>query len=142
LKRLLLNPNCKPGPENDHEQRGAPRFRHHAPAWQSDQSGRARQQDHPLGQGRQTHPGHLHYRWTSDSPGLVPADAASVTMTTPAMPMAAEVFVEISNDKGGRLKLYITVPVKTAAPQQPSPFLRILTDNGMLFSILDDNGSL
>ena len=91
---------------------------------------------------RQTHPGHLHYRWTSDSPGLVPADAPSVTMTTPAMPMAAEVFVEISNDKGGFLKLYITVPAKAAAPQQPSPFLRVLTDNGMMFSILNDNGNL
>jgi hypothetical protein len=91
---------------------------------------------------RKTHPEHLHYRWTSDSPGLVPADAPSVTMTMPAMPMAAEVFVEITNDKGGRLKLYITVPAQTAIPQQPSPFLRILTDNGMLFSILDDNGSL
>jgi len=63
-------------------------------------------------------------------------------MTTPAMPAPAEVFVEITNGSGGFLKLYITVPVKTAAPQQPSPFLRILTDNGMLFSILDDNGSL
>jgi hypothetical protein len=91
---------------------------------------------------RKTHPERLHYRWTSDTPGLVPADAPSVTMTTPAMPMAAEAFVEITNDKGGRLKLYITVPVKTATPTQPSPFLRILTDNGMLFSILDDNGSL
>jgi hypothetical protein len=91
---------------------------------------------------RHTHPVHLHYRWTSDTPGLVAADAPSVTMTTPAMPMAAEVFVEITNDKGGRLKLYITVPVQTAAPQQPSPFLRVLTDNGMLFSIVDDNGSL
>ena len=91
---------------------------------------------------RKTHPGHLHYRWTSDTPGLVAADAPSVTMTTPAMPMAAEVFVEITSDKGGFLKLYITVPVKTAAPQQPSPFLRVLTDNGMLFSILNDNGSL
>ena len=91
---------------------------------------------------RKTHPGHLHYRWTSDSPGLVAADAPSVTMTTPAMPTPAEVFVEITSDKGGRLKLYITVPVKTATPAQPSPFLRVLTDNGMLFSILDDNGSL
>jgi hypothetical protein len=91
---------------------------------------------------RQTHPGQLHYRWTSDSPGLVPADAPSVTVTTPAMPMAAEVFVEITNDNGGRLMLYITVPVKTAAPQQPGPFLRILTDNGMLFSILGENGTL
>ena len=91
---------------------------------------------------RNTHPGHLHYRWTSDTPGLVTADAPSVTMTTPAMPMAAEVFVEITSDKGGFLKLYITVPVKTAAPQQPSPFLRVLTDNGMLFSILNDNGGL
>ena len=91
---------------------------------------------------RKTHPGHLHYRWTSDSPGLAPADAPSVTMTTPAMPVPAEVFVEITNDKGGLLKLYITVPVKTATPAQPSPFLRILTDNGMLFSILNDNGSL
>ncbi|MGD0848169.1 hypothetical protein [Bradyrhizobium sp.] len=91
---------------------------------------------------RKTHPEHLHYRWTSDSPGLVPADSSSVTMTMPATAMAAEVFVEITNDKGGLLKLYITVPVKTAAPQQPSPFLRILTDNGMLFSILNDNGSL
>ena len=63
-------------------------------------------------------------------------------MTTPAMPVPAEVFVEITNDKGGLLKLYITVPVKTATPAQQSPFLRILTDNGMLFSILNDNGSL
>ncbi len=91
---------------------------------------------------RHTHPGHLHYRWTSDTPGLVPADAPSVTMTMPAMPVSAEVFVQVSNDKGGFLKLYITVPTKTAAPQQPSQFLRILTDNGMLFSILNDNGSL
>jgi hypothetical protein len=89
-----------------------------------------------------THPGHLHYRWTSDAPGLMAADAPSVTMTMPAMPISVEVFLEITNDKGGFLKLYITVPVKTAAPQQPSPFLRVLTDNGMLFSILNDNGSL
>ena len=68
---------------------------------------------------RHTHPGHLHYRWTSDTPGLVPADAAAVTMTTPAMPIPAEVFVEITSDKGGFLKLYITVPVKTATSQQP-----------------------
>ena len=27
---------------------------------------------------RHTHPGHLHYRWTSDTPGLVAADAPSV----------------------------------------------------------------
>ena len=63
-------------------------------------------------------------------------------MTMPAMSMSAEVFVEISNGKGGILKLYITVPVKTSAQQQPSPFLRVLTDNGMMFSILDDNGGL
>ena len=91
---------------------------------------------------RRTHPGHLHYRWTSDTPGLAPADAPSVTMTMSAMPVPAEVFVEISNGKGGFLKLYITVPTKTAAPQQPPHFLRVLTDNGMLFSILNDNGSL
>jgi hypothetical protein len=89
---------------------------------------------------RHKHP--LHYRWTSDTPGLVLADAPSVTMTMPAMPMAAEVFVEITNASGGFLKLYITIPVQSAAPQQPSPFLRVLTDNGMLFSILNDNGSL
>ncbi len=91
---------------------------------------------------RHTHPGHLHYRWTSDTSGLVTSDAPSVTMTMPAMPMAVEVFVEITNGSGGFLKLYITIPVKTAAPQQPSPFLRVLTDNGMLFSILNDNGNL
>jgi hypothetical protein len=91
---------------------------------------------------RHKHPGPLHYRWTSDTPGLVAADAPSVTMTMPAMAMAAEVFVEISNASGGFLKLYITVPVKTASSQQPSPFLRILDDNGMLLSILDDNGTL
>jgi hypothetical protein len=91
---------------------------------------------------RHKHPGPLHYRWTSDTPGLAPADAPSVTMTIPAMPMAAEVFVEITNGNGGFLKLYITIPVQSAAPQQPSPFLRVLTDNGMLFSILNDNGSL
>ena len=91
---------------------------------------------------RKTHPGHLHYRWTSDTPGLVAADAPSVTMTTSAIPIPAEVFLEITSDKGGFLKLYITIPVKTAAPKQPSPFLRVLTDNGMLFSILNDNGSL
>lgn len=91
---------------------------------------------------RHTHSGHLHYRWTSDTSGLVPADAPSITMTMPAVPVPAEVFAEITNGKGGFLKLYITVPVKTAAPQQPSPFLRVLTDNGMLFSILNDNGSL
>jgi hypothetical protein len=91
---------------------------------------------------RHTHPGHLHYRWTSDTPGLVPADARSVTMTMPATPVPAEVFVEISNDKSGFLKLYITVPTKTAGPQQPPHFLRALTDSGMLFSILNDNGSL
>ena len=91
---------------------------------------------------RHTHPGQLHYRWTSDSSGLVPADAPSVTMTTPTTPVPAEVFVEITNGNGGFLKLYITVPVKIASPEQPSPFLRVLTDNGMLFSILNDNGSL
>ena len=46
-------------------------------------------------------------------------------MTMPAMPMAVEVFVEITNGSGGFLKLYITIPVKTAAPQQPNPFLRV-----------------
>jgi hypothetical protein len=91
---------------------------------------------------RHKHPGPLYYRWTSDTPGLVAADAPSVTMTMPALPMAAEVFVEISNASGGLPKLYITVPVKTASSQQPSPFLRILDDNGTLFSILDDNGTL
>jgi hypothetical protein len=89
---------------------------------------------------RQTQPGKLHYKWTSDSPGLVPADAAAVTMTTPATP--AEVTVEITNGNGGLLKLGITVPVATASSQQNSPLLGILTDNGMLFGILDDNGSL
>ena len=60
---------------------------------------------------RHTHPGHLHYRWTSDSPGLVPADAPSVTLTTPAMPAPAEVFAEITTGSARFLKLYITVPV-------------------------------
>ena len=89
---------------------------------------------------RQTQPGQLHYKWTSDSGGLVPADAPAVTMTTPATP--AEVTVEITNGNGGLLKLGITVPVATASSQQSSPLLGILTDNGMLFGILDDNGSL
>jgi hypothetical protein len=89
---------------------------------------------------RQTQPGQLHYKWASDSPGLVPADASAVTMTTPATPTG--VTVEITNGNGGLLKLGITVPVATASSQQNSPLLGILTDNGMLFGILDDNGSL
>jgi hypothetical protein len=98
---------------------------------------------------RQTHPGALHYRWTSDGPGLVPADAPAVTMKLPETP-AAKVFVKITNDNGGFLDLSITVPVKIAA--SPEPLLGILDDNGMLvgimgdnanlFSILNDNGSL
>jgi hypothetical protein len=98
---------------------------------------------------RQTHPGALHYRWTSDGPGLVPADAPAVTMKLPETP-AAKVLVKITNDNGGFLDLSITVPVKTAA--SPEPLLGILDDNGMLlgimgdnanlFSILNDNGSL
>ncbi len=88
------------------------------------------------------HPDPLHYRWTSDSAGLVAADAPSVTMTLPSTPFAPHIFVEISNGKCGFLDLAITVPVKTPASLPPSPFLKILTDNGMLFSILNDNGSL
>jgi hypothetical protein len=88
------------------------------------------------------HPGPLHYRWTSDSPGFVPADAPSVTMTLPSTSPAPHIFVEISNGTGGFLDLAINVPVKTPASQPPSPFLKVLTDNGMLFSILNDNGSL
>jgi|HubBroStandDraft_2_1064218.scaffolds.fasta_scaffold163397_2 hypothetical protein len=98
---------------------------------------------------RQTHPGALHYRWTSDGPGLVPADAPAVTIKLPETP-AAKVLVKITNDSGGFLDLSITVPVKTAA--SPGPLLGILDDNGMLlgimgdnanlFSILNDNGSL
>ena len=88
------------------------------------------------------HPGSLHYRWTSDSASLVSADAPSVTMTLPSTPPAPHIFVEISNGKGGFLDLAINVPVITPASQPPSPFLKVLTDNGMLFSILNDNGSL
>lgn len=55
---------------------------------------------------------------------------------------AANFFVEISNGTGGFLDLAINVPVKTPASLPPSPFLKVLTDNGMLFSILNDNGSL
>ena len=74
---------------------------------------------------RHTHPGHLHYRWTSDTSGLVASDAApSVTMTMPAMPMAVEVFVEITNGSGGFLKLYITIPVKSFPPPRTA-FLRL-----------------
>ena len=50
---------------------------------------------------RHKHPGPLHYRWTSDSAGLVPADAPSVAMTLPSTPFAPHIFVEISNGKGG-----------------------------------------
>ncbi len=91
---------------------------------------------------RHKHPGPLHYRWTSDSPGFVPADAPSVTMTLPSTPSAPHIFVEISDGTGGFLDLAINVPVKTPASLPPSPFLKVLTDNGMLFSILNDNGSL
>jgi hypothetical protein len=91
---------------------------------------------------RHKHPGPLHYRWTSDSPGFVPADAPSVTMTLPSIPSAPHIFVEISDCTGGFLDLAINVPVKTPASLPPSPFLKVLTDNGMLFSILNDNGSL
>jgi hypothetical protein len=90
---------------------------------------------------RQTHPGPLHYRWTSDGPGLVPADGPAVTMKLPETP-AAKVFVKITNDNGGILNLSIAVPVKTAASPEPDRLLGILDDNGMLFSILDDNGML
>jgi hypothetical protein len=101
---------------------------------------------------RQTHPGPLHYRWTSDSDGLVPADAPAVTMKLPATAgaaqvasphvFAAHVSVEISNGKGGLLDLSIAVPVKTAASHEPSQFLGILGENGTLLGILDDNGML
>jgi hypothetical protein len=87
-------------------------------------------------------PGPLHYRWTSDSTGLVPADAPSVAMTLPSTSFASHIFVEISNGKGGFLDLAITVPVKTPAAQPPGPFLKIMGDNANLFSILNDNGSL
>jgi hypothetical protein len=88
------------------------------------------------------HPGPLHYRWTSDTPGLVPADAPSVAMALPSTPFAPHIFVEISNGKGGFLDLAITIPVKTPASPPPGPFLKIIGDNGNLFSILNDNGSL
>ena len=88
------------------------------------------------------HPGPLHYRWTSDSAGLVPADAPSVAMTLASTPFAPHIFVEISNGKGGFLDLAITVPVKTPASPPPGPFLKIMGDNANLFSILNDNGNL
>jgi hypothetical protein len=88
------------------------------------------------------HPGPLHYRWTSDSAGLVAADAPSVTMTLPSTAFAPHIFVEISNGKGGFLDLAITVPVKTPASQPPGPFLKIMGDNANLFSILNDNAGL
>jgi hypothetical protein len=88
------------------------------------------------------HPSPLHYRWTADSAGLVPADAPSVTMTLPSTPFAPHIFVEISNGKGGFVDLAITIPVKTPASQPPGPFLKIMGDNANLFSILNDNGSL
>jgi hypothetical protein len=92
---------------------------------------------------RHENPGPLHYRWTSDGGGLVPADAPTVTMILPAATTAAPmVFVEVTNGKGGVLKLAIAVPVKTAASPEPSQFLGILDDNGMLLGILDDNGTL
>jgi hypothetical protein len=91
---------------------------------------------------RQTHPGPLHYRWTSDGPGLVPADAPAVTMKLPETPVAAKVFIKITNDNGGFLDLSIMVPVTTAASHEPSKFLGILDDNGMLVSIMGDNANL
>jgi hypothetical protein len=91
---------------------------------------------------RQTHPGPLHYRWTSDGPGLVSADAPAVTMKLPATAVAAMVFVEITNGKGGILDLSIAVPVKIAASHKPSQFLGILGENGTLLSIVGDNGNM
>jgi hypothetical protein len=88
------------------------------------------------------HPGLLHYRWTSDSAGLMPADAPSVTMTLPSTPFAPHIFVEISNGKGGFVDLAISIPVKTPASQPPGPVLKIMGDNANLFSILNDNGNL
>jgi hypothetical protein len=90
---------------------------------------------------RQTHPGPLHYRWTTDGPGLVPADAPAVTMKLPETP-AAKVFVKITNDNGGFLDLSIAVPMKTTASPEADQPLGILDDNGMLIGILDDNGML
>src|SRR5580704_13204187 len=90
---------------------------------------------------RQTHPGPLHYRWTSDGPGLVPADAAAVTMKLPETP-AAKVFVKITNDNGGILNLSIAVPMKTAASPEPGQLFSILDDNGMLLGIMGDNANL
>ena len=90
---------------------------------------------------RQTHPGPLHYRWTSDGPGLVPADAPAVTMKLPETP-TAKVFVKITNDNGGFLDLSITVPVRTAASPEPDQLLGILDDNGMLLGIMGDNANL
>ena len=88
------------------------------------------------------HPGPLHYRWTSDTAGLVPADAPSVAMTLPSTPFAPHIFVEISNGAGGFVDLAITVPVKTPASPPPGPILKIVGDNANLFSILNDNGNL
>jgi hypothetical protein len=69
-------------------------------------------------------------------------DAPSVAMTLPSTPFAPHIFVEISNGKGGFVDLAITIPVKTPASQPPGPSLKIMGDNGNLFSILNDNGSL
>jgi hypothetical protein len=84
------------------------------------------------------HPGPLHYRWTSDPTGLVPADAPSVAMMLPSTPFAPHIFVAISNGKGGFLDIAITVPLKT--PPVPE-------DYGQQFKFvqhphLNDNGSL
>ena len=91
---------------------------------------------------QQTHPGPLHYRWTSDGPGLVPADASAVDNEVAGDTGRAKVFVKITNDNGGFLDLSIAVPMKTTASPEPDQPLGILDDNGMLVGILDDNGML
>jgi hypothetical protein len=64
-------------------------------------------------------PGPLHYRWTSNSPGLAAVDAPSVTMTLPAAPVATVVFVEITNGRGGVTHGSITIPLATGAAAGP-----------------------
>jgi hypothetical protein len=64
-------------------------------------------------------PGTLHYRWSSSSPGLDAGDRSSVTMTLSNAPVATDVFVEITNSRGGVTRGLVTIPLVASSAQQP-----------------------
>ena len=63
--------------------------------------------------------GPLHYSWTSNTPGLAAEDAPSVTVTLPNTPVAAVIFVEITNGRGGVARGSISIPVSSAPALGP-----------------------